>query len=196
MKKFLVLSGVFSLLVMAGCRKDDSFVDHKAIIDEIFTAGMAWNTQQKAGLSDDFKSSYPINISVDQTMAGPAGGYVHVIGSVTGTMNFDDVTYSITGGTMFLGLTETILDYAFESEGEIYTMNGAPYISLTGTFTLQPGGNTFGTASSIQIGGGVEVSGPGRSQTINIDITININADGSGGNVSGTVDGVPLNYSF
>jgi hypothetical protein len=196
MKKVLVLFCAFALLAIVSCKKEAPAVDQKVIISELFAAGMSWNSQQKAALSQGLKSTYPINISVDNTVTSPAGGNIHVIGSVTGSMSFDDATYNITGGTMLLGLTETINDYGIESEGQIYTMNGAPYISLTGTFTLQPGGSLFGTSSGMQIGGGIRVVGPGYDQTINIDITININASGTGGDVSGVIDGVPINYSF
>jgi hypothetical protein len=196
MKKVFVLCSAFAVIAMVGCKKEGSAVDQKVIISELFTAGMSWNSQQKSAAEQGLKSSYPINISVDNTIAGPAGGNIHVIGSVTGSMNFDDVTFNILGGTMLLGLTETINDYGIESEGQIYTMNGAPYISLAGTFTLQPGGSLFGTQSSMEIGGGIQIVGPGYDQTMNIDITININASGTGGDVSGVIDGVPINYSF
>jgi hypothetical protein len=195
MKKGFILFGALALLSLVGCKKEDSSINEQDIIGELFTAGMSWNSQQKEAI-EGLKSTYPIFISVDNTVAGPEGGFIHVLGSVTGSMIIDDITYAVTGGTMLIGLTETINDYAFTSNGQVYTMNGAPYISLTGTFTLQPGGTTFGTASGVQIGGGIQVTGPGYDQTVNIDITININSDASGGDVSGTINGVAVNYSF
>ncbi len=195
MKKTIILFGLLAFIVMSGCKKketnDDVTVDNKDMINEIFKAGMAWNAKVK-----ETKSIVPINIQVDNTVVGTEGGTIHVLGSVTGSMNIDDKTGAVLGGTMLLGLTETINDYTFVSNGQTYTMNGAPYISLTGTFTLLPGGTTFGTASSMQIGGGVQVSGPNYNQTVNIQLTININSSGTGGNVSGTINGVSVNYSF
>jgi len=194
MKKTFILFGLLAFIVMSGCKKkdaDSNTLDDKDMINEIFTAGMAWNAKVKA-----IKSTVPINIQVDNTVPGTAGGTIHVLGSVTGSMNVDDETNAILSGTMLLGLTETINDYTFVSNGKTYTMNGAPYISLTGTFTLLPGGATFGTASSMQIGGGVQVSGPDYDKTINIQLTININASGNGGDVNGTIGGVAVNYSF
>ncbi len=196
MKRTLLLFSAVALFLMSSCSKDVSEADQKAVIQAIFTAGMSWNSQEKAAITEGLKSSYPINYSIDEYVSGPEGGSIHVFGTVTGTMLFDDATYSVIGGTMLIGLTETINDYGFESEGDVYVMNGDPYISLTGTFSLLGGGNTFGTASSMQIGGGVHVAGPRCDQTLNMNITINVNADGSGGDVSGTVNGVPLNYSF
>lgn len=195
MKKTIILFGLLAFIVMSGCKKketnDDVTVDNKDMINEIFKAGMAWNAKVK-----ETKSIVPINIQVDNTVVGTEGGTIHVLGSVTGSMNIDDQTGAVLGGTMLLGLTETINDYTFVSNGQTYTMNGAPYISLTGTFTLLPGGTTFGTASSMQIGGGVQVSGPNYNQTVNIQLTININSNGTGGSVSGTINGVSVNYSF
>jgi len=195
MKKTIILFGLLAFIVMSGCKKKettgDTTVDNKDMINEIFKAGMAWNSKAK-----EIKSIVPINIQVDNTVVGTEGGTIHVLGSITGSMNIDDKTGAVLGGTMLLGLTETINDYTFVSNGQTYTMNGAPYISLTGTFTLLPGGTTFGTASSMQIGGGVQVSGPNYNQTVNIQLTININSNGTGGNVSGTINGVSVNYSF
>lgn len=195
MKKLPVLFCAIVLIAMAGCKKDKSetpaSVDKKVLISEIFSAGMAWNTDVKS-----LKSTSPINIQVDNYQYGTEGGYIHVLGSVTGSMSVDDNSGAFLGGTMLLGLTETINAYTFISNGQTYTINGAPYISLTGTFTLMPDGATFGTASSMQIGGGVRVTGPNVDETINIQITIIVNANGSGGHVSGTCGGESIDYTF
>ena len=193
MKKMLMLLSLVAVFAMTGCKKestDSATLNNQDLISQVFTAGMSWNNQAL------LKSTYPVNIQVDNTVTGPEGGTIHVLGSVTGSMSIDDQTGAILGGFLSLGLTEAINDYAFKSNGNTYTMNGAPYISLTGTFTLAPGGTSFLTASSMQIGGGVRVTGPGVDKTINIDVTININSSGSGGNVSGTIDGVHINYTF
>ena len=129
------------------------------------------------------------------TSMGIEGGTIHVLGSVTGSITVDDNTGALITGIVQIGLTEAINDYTFNSNGGTYTMNGAPYISLAGTFTLQPGG-TFGTASSMSIGGGVRVTGPGVDQTINMQITIIINSNGTGGHVSGYVGAEHLDYTF
>lgn len=194
MKKILLFLAAAFIIFLGGCSKDNSETtpDNEAIIAEIFKAGMSWHTQQLLNQ----KSIIPINIQVDNTVAGPEGGSIHVLGSVTGSMNIDDQTAAVLGGTMLIGLTETINEYAFLVDGNKYTMNGAPYLSLTGTFTLLPGGSTFGTASSMQYAGGIRVTGPAFDQTINIKITIIINTNGTGGMVSGTIDGKSVNYTF
>ncbi len=195
MKKLLVFLSIVMMIPMFSCKKDSSSsssstgLNNQDMISSIFVAGMSWNTHTK-----EAASTVPINIPVDNTVNGPKGGNIHVTGSITGSMTLDDHTQAVLGGIMQLGLTEAINSYAFVSNGNTYTMSGAPYISLTGTFTLLPGGATFGTASSMQIGGGVHVTGPSVDQTININITIVVNTNGTGGDVSGTIGGNPINF--
>lgn len=194
MKKITVLTLALLCLTVAGCKKksSDATLDNKDLVSEIFRAGMTWNEQTML-----LKGTIPYHKDVENMIYGPEGGYIHLIGSVDGQINFDDNTGYILGGFYQIGLTETINDYAFKSNGEVFTSNGAPYISLAGTFTIAPGGASFGTASSIEIGGGVRVTGPnGFDQTINIQLTIIINSDASGGHVSGTIGGEPVDYYF
>lgn len=196
MKKSLLSGLLVALIAMSGCKKDENSetsaaVDKKLIISELFNAGMAWNAGEKS-----LNITSPINIQVENYAYGVDGGYIHVLGSITGNMTLDDQTYAVLGGTMLLGLTETINDYTMSSNGQIYTLNGAPYVSLAGTFTLLPGGSTFGTASSMEIGGGFRLTGPDVDETVNIQITIIINSNGTGGHVSGTYANEPVDYSF
>lgn len=195
MKKLFVLFCAIGMVVFSGCKKDKEeeaavSLDNKVLINEIFKAGMSWNPN-----GESVKSSVPINIQVDNTVTSPIGGNIHVLGSVTGTMNIDDESGVVQSGTLLLGLTETINDYAFKCDDQTFVMNGAPYLSLTGTFTLGYGGS-FGSASSMQFSGGIRVTGPDFDQTINVQITIILNPRGTGGHVSGTVGGVALDYNF
>jgi len=191
-----------ALTMIMGCKKDksesSSSVDNKVLINEIFKAGMTGYSSGISGKSliKSSESSYPINVDVTSTTQSPEGGYIQVLGSITGTMNVDDLTGSFQGGTLLLGLTETVSDFAFISNGQKYTMNGSPYLTLTGTFTIQPDGNTFGTASSMHFAGGLQVTGEGFDETVNMDITILLNTSGTGGTVSGFVGGEQLNYTF
>jgi hypothetical protein len=194
MKKISLILGALAIIALAGCKKDKEeetpTLDNKVLISEIFNAGMSGYSQGMA-----LKSTVPINYNVEYYQNGVEGGTIHVLGSVTGSITVDDNTGALITGIVQLGFTETINDYTFKSNGGTYTMNGAPYISLAGTFTLQPGG-TFGTASSMSIGGGVMVTGPGVNKTINIQITIIINSNGSGGHVSGQIGGQGVDYTF
>jgi hypothetical protein len=194
MKKITYLLCAVALIAMISCNKekdkDEPTLDNKVLINEIFKAGMSGYSQGMA-----LKSTVPINYNVEYYQYGVEGGTIHVLGSVTGSITVDDNTGALITGIVQIGLTEAINDYTFKSNEGTYTMNGAPYISLAGTFTLQPGG-TFGTASSMTIGGGVRVTGPGVDQTINMQITIIINSNGSGGHVSGYVGAEHLDYTF
>jgi hypothetical protein len=194
MKKIILfLSAV--LLIATSCKKDKSeevaTFDEKAVVMEVFTASMTGYSQAQM-----LKSSVPVNKWTETYVYGPEGGYIHVSGSVTGSININDQTGAILGGTLLLDFNETLNGYAFKQNSQTYTMNGAPYVSLAGTFTLLPGGTTFGTASSMEIGGGVRVTGPNYDQTINFNVTIIINSNGSGGHVSGTIGGVSVDYTF
>jgi hypothetical protein len=193
-KKVILLLSAAAFMILISCNKekekDEPTLDNKVLINEIFSAGM---TGYSNGVGT--KSTWPLNESVDYTSYGVEGGTIHVLGSITGSINIDDNTGAMLGGIIQIGLTEAINDYTFKCNGGTYTMQGAPYVSLAGTFTLQPGG-TFGTASSMSIGGGIMVTGPGVNQTINMQITIIINSNGSGGHVSGFVGSEQLNYTF
>ena len=172
------MAGAAAFLMLISCNKekekDEPTLDNKALINEIFNAGM---TGYSNGMGT--KSTWPLNETVDYTQYGTEGGTIHVLGSLTGSITIDDNTGAMLGGIIQIGLTEAINDFTFKSNDATYTMQGAPYISLAGTFTLQPGG-TFGTASSMSIGGGIMVTGPGVNQTINMQITIIINSGISG----------------
>jgi hypothetical protein len=194
MKKIILLLSAAAFIMLISCNKekekDEPTLDNKVLINEIFQAGMSGYSQGMA-----LKSTVPINYNVEYYQYGVEGGTIHVLGSVTGSITVDDNTGALITGIVQIGLTEAINDYTFKSNGGTYMMNGAPYISLAGTFTLQPGG-TFGTASSMSIGGGVRVTGPGVDQTINMQITIIINSNGTGGHVSGFVGATQLDYTF
>ena len=131
MKKTLVLLGLIALIFTISCKKDSSSssaagLNNQDIVTAILTSGMSWNTHTKA-----LNSTVPINIQVDNAILVPECGNIHVQGSVTGSMTIDDKTSAILDGTMLLGLTETINNYAFKSNGQTYTMTGAPYVSLS-----------------------------------------------------------------
>lgn len=195
MKRSIFLVSILVLTLLSSCKKDVTEINKKAIVETLFNAGMAWNSQDSTK-HKALKATYPINYSVDERIESSNGGSIHVFGTVTGNISLDDQTGETTGGLLLLGLTETINDFQYESEGETYTMSGDPYVSLTGTFSLLSGGNSFGGASSMQIGGGIHISGPRVDQTINIRITIIVNASGTGGTVSGSINDESIYFTF
>jgi hypothetical protein len=195
MRKLTILLMVVAMAATWGCSKssdngENATLNNQDLVSQIFSASMGAYSSAHA-----LKGTYPINYPADYTQNGPEGGYIHVTGSVTGSITVNDQTGALISGIVQLGFTEVINGYAFKSNGGIYTMNGDPYISLAGTFTLVPGG-LFGSASSMEIGGGVKVTGPNFNQTINIQLTIIINSNGQGGHVSGTIGGVGVDYDI
>jgi hypothetical protein len=194
MKKLCILTLAIILATMSSCKKksDESSatLDNKDLVAQIFSNGMnAYSSAMNT------KGSTPLNFQIDKTINGPAGGYCHITGSLTGNITWNDQTGQITGGTALLGFTHTYNNYAFTSNDNTYTINGDPYVSWAGTFTFGPN-MTFGTASSISIGGAVKVSGPNVSKSVDFNVSIIINSSGTGGHVSGTVGGVALDYYF
>jgi len=196
MKKLLILLTVVAMMTTWGCSKktdngENATLNNQDLVAQIFAASMGAYSSGHSPV----KGTYPINYQIDYNHPGPEGGNIHVLGSITGSITVNDQTSALISGFMQLGFTETINDFAFKSNGGTYTMNGDPYISLAGTFTLVPGW-LFGSASSMEIGGGVKVTGPNLNKTINIQLTIIINSNGKGGHVSGTIDGIGVDYTF
>ena len=195
MKQLLLISGMIALVLMGGCSKDKddqpAGPDNKVMIEEIFKAGMAWDNEVRAA-----RSSIPVNRDIDIYNYGVEGGYIHTIGGITGNITFDDNTGQMNGGFLLAELTETAIDYTFRSGEKIFTMNGAPHLSLSGNFTLMPG-YTYASASTMSIGGAVRMTGPNDyDHTISVNISILIYADGSGGRASGMVDGQVVDFYF
>ncbi len=194
MKRVLVLVSVAALVAMVGCKKAVQ-LDNKDLVSFIFQATMSGYSATMSDTSQP-KTDYTKHLSTDYTMVGPAGGNCHVLGDLTVTANIDEHGNYL-GGSASFQYTQTWSGYAFEdSTGQKWTLNGAPDISTVGLFTLRPDG-TFGTASSIDISGAVRATGPGGyDHTANFLVTINIDSNGRGGDVSGTIDGQSLYYTF
>jgi len=193
MKKSLLLFCLITLVAMGGCKKEktDGNSTEKLMINEIFNATMTAYSKAM-----EQKSGIPLNFSIDETQVSPKGGYLHIIGSITGTINVNDLTGECLGGTILFGASVCPVNDILEIGGQDYIWNGDPYISITATFTLAPGCSTFATASSIQIGGAFSLVGPNYNQSTNMMITINLNPSGTGGDVSGTYGGKSLYYTF
>jgi len=194
MKRILILSLLLATIAFTGCNKNkiNGGLDSQDLVAQLYNAGLVWNITPKA-----LKGTWSEHRDLENMYYGPEGGYIHVIGGWDYQVSYNDETGYITGGFMQFDLTETINDYAFKSNNKVFTMNGAPYVSYVGNFTIAPGGTTFGSASSIDIGGGVRLTGPnGFDQTINILISIIINSTGTGGHVSGYVGDDHIDYYF
>lgn len=192
MKKLLVLLPVLVIVLFTSCKKEneEQKPDNKVLVQQLFQATMGG-----FGTMSDVKSTQPINFPVDYTLVSSLGGNIHVLGSITGSMSYNDQTYQFTGGSLNLGFSETASDFIISDNGVNYTMNGAPYVTLTGLFTYLPD-MTFGTASSLHYAGAFRITGPNYDETTNMDINIIINSNGTGGTVSGYIGDEQINYTF
>ena len=192
MKKLLILLPVLAFVLFSSCKKekDEEKPDKKIIVQQFFQATMdAFGTMSAA------KSTQPINCPIEYRMFSSQGGNIHVLGTITGSFLFNDQTHQFTGGSLNLGFTETASDFIISDNGVNYTLNGAPYATLTGLFTYLPD-MTFGTASSLHYAGAFRVTGPNYDETTNMDINIIINSNGTGGTVSGYIGDEQINYTF
>lgn len=198
MKRTLVLISVAALVAMVGCKKA-AVPNDEDVLGHIFGASMS---AYSATMSDTSRPT-PAgteHLTADYYYNGPAGGYIHVIGDMSVTMNFDETGHFLNGIVMFQ-FTEVVNGFAYEdSAGQNWTLNGAPNVSITGDFGLWPDGAygiRFSPASHMTVSGAYRVTGPGGyDHTASISLTNNINSTGTGGHVSGSVDGKPIDYYY
>lgn len=124
-----------------------------------------------------------VNVSVEQRTNCTAGGYIHVLGNMTGNISDQG------SGALLLQVTETISDW--RCIGNL-VINGDPYVSAAGTFTFLNG--NLNSPASISIGGGFKW-GTGSAQGCQMQLTMLAYADGTG-RVSGQVCGRSVNETY
>ena len=173
------------------------------VVQDIFGATMqAYNQSLPSGSMKKQRADKPLDTyhyNTDQYYTSRYGGFYHIIGGLTETLNIDPNTGAFRGGSISMQYTETIVNYTVWIGGDSthwVVMKGQPYISIVGSFTFNSNGQ-FGTASDIVISGGVNLNAYNKyNHDIMMNITININSDGSGGDVSGTYDGKTIYFTF
>lgn len=194
MKRILTIA-ILVFIALNGCKKidhdDGSVVDNKVIISELYKTGMYWHAQ-----IEQLKSGQFINIKVDSTFEGLSGGVIRVMGGITGSINIDDDSGETTGGSLSLGLTEIISDYVVMHNGKRFNIDGAPNIFLTGNMALLPNSLAIDATSVMEIKGNIHVVSTDYNEVIAIDLNLTMNADATGGHVTGTYNGEAVNYTF
>ena len=123
-----------------------------------------------------------VNVQVSQRTNCTSGGYINVTGSLTGSIDNNG------SGVLLLGVTETI--NGWQCVGG-WTVDGAPYLSLTGTFSYLNGQQS--SAAQIQYSGGVQWTGP-QPGGCTIQLTMLYYPNGSW-HMSGTACGVAIDKS-
>lgn len=127
-----------------------------------------------------------VNQSIDYRYTCTTSGNIHVLGSLTGSI-------SDTGsGLISLGITETLSDCRSRTtSGGWLELNGAPYLSLTGTFSFLNWAPA--TQQSMSMGGAfMWAFDTGQSGTCQIQLSILFNSATGDGSVTGTVCGYPI----
>lgn len=124
-----------------------------------------------------------VNVSVEQRTNCTAGGYIQVLGNMTGNISDQG------SGALLLQVTETISDW--RCIGNL-VINGDPYVSAAGTFTFLNG--NLNSPASVSIGGGFKW-GTGSAQSCQMQLTMLAYSDGTG-RVSGQVCGHSVNEAY
>jgi len=132
--------------------------DSSAVVAQLTSASAAVNSSVQTSLGTN---EYPqAMISADQTLPCANGGSVAVAGDLSGDLDAGAT------GSYSLDLMTTFADCAL---GTGLVVNGAPYLTTTGTLSFQAG--TL-TAGAIAYSGAFTASG----DTCNIDVTIKLAA--------------------
>ncbi len=213
MKRIISGGTLFSLVIgiflLAGCKSANPTSE---VLTQTEANAIAMNITEKAlmGIADGLSHSYenvnanspvrsaPLSqgiqnpaltyISIDFTSACSGGGYIHVLGSISGNID------SKGSGMLQIGITETILDYRCP---EGFVVNGDPYISLAGTFSFLNGSPA--TTQTMSMGGALKWTRSGSTTIGSCQIQLTCNfptAASSGGSISGSICGVQIFESF
>ncbi|HEU4990771.1 MAG TPA: hypothetical protein VFT41_13380 [Gemmatimonadaceae bacterium] len=124
-----------------------------------------------------------VNVSVQQRTNCTSGGYINVLGSMTGSIDQNG------SGVLSLQVTESINGWKCDGG---WTIDGDPYLSAAGTFPFLNG--ALSSAASISFGGGFRYTGP-VSGSCSEQMTLLLYQNGSG-HLSGTMCGRQVDVTF
>ncbi len=135
-------------------------------------------------------TNIPINVQYTGLINCPLGGRISLSGSASGSIDDNG------SGSIFIQVLESIVDcaYGFDNGTRTVTINGAPSLSATGTFTFLNG--QPGTQQTVRIGGGFNYDAqPGRTGFCAVSLTILMNLTAGTASISGTVCGNSMNFN-
>jgi hypothetical protein len=138
------------------------------------------STQGVSGAACD---NVPINISANTRTNCTAGGYITVVGGMTGTVSTCGNAY------ISIQLTESIVNWQCIGG---WIVNGAPDISLVATFTFLNGAPA--TRQDMTISGAFSWTGT-DSGSCQVDLHTNFDINGGSSTTTGTVCGHPISIS-
>ncbi len=139
--------------------------------------------------SPSLAAGVPIFVDISYTQNCPLFGRHSLSGNISGSI--DDQG----SGLILISATHTLTDCRYDVGGETVTVNGDPYLSLTGQFGF------LNFAPSIQqtvrIGGGFRWdTGSGGSGSCQFNLTINFDSAVGSASISGTACGRSMNRSI
>jgi len=210
MKKIALFMILSFAIVFSSCKKDNenslSSDDQKAIMLAVFNAGAnglaksrtTTNTKRSTGNPSDLglkSASIPINNDFEYDYPDGHGGNMHLIVDTGGYTEYDEKTYQCLGAFMIISVTEKITHYQVDlTNGRQVYIDTDPSLVYAGNFYLQPGCSTFDSAKSF-----FRITGTYRCNGIGYDIMLTtgkINADGSCHQISGLINGIPVDFVF
>lgn len=124
-----------------------------------------------------------LNINVNSRTTCTAGGYITVLGGLTGSIN------SCGTGIMQLQLIESIVDWRCVGG---WVVNGDPYISLVATFTFLNGSPA--TRQDMTINGGFKW-GTSAAESCQIHLNTNFDLNAGSSRTTGTICGRSVDLS-
>jgi hypothetical protein len=131
-----------------------------------------------------------VNAQVDDTANCARGGYLHVLGAMTGSLDNNG------SGVLSMQLTESIVACAMAAaDGNTVTVDGDPYLSAVGTFSYLNGAPS--STQHVHFGGGFRwsfTSGASGSCSVSLDLYLPNNTS-SQTTLSGTVCNFSVNAS-
>ncbi len=124
-----------------------------------------------------------VNVSVSQRTTCTSGGYISVLGGMSGSIDNNGT------GVLLLSMTESIVDWQCIGG---FVINGDPYISASGTFSYLNG--QPGTRQDMTISGGFKW-GTTAAQSCQIQLSILFNQTAGTYTMTGNVCGYQVSAS-
>lgn len=184
------------MVALSACKKDNKTeenknkIDSKQIVSIVFQQALFYDSGKKSSLGTE-----PFSFDIDYSYTNPDGGTVNLNGLYSGNVIISEFNQIPLSMTTDLNFTETFTDWAFKYDYADYTMTTSPGLTINGHSEYYFNDNTFSNYYQ-NIKGTIIVKGANNySQTNVFDLKITLTAQGNGGVVTGTVDGVTVSYS-
>jgi hypothetical protein len=197
MKKVFYFSFLTLLFTFNSCSKDDSSSNDSIPMDDKqeIAANIFASSMSSSMTVNNMKSSSSYSSELDYTLTGDEGGSVNVKGSISETITIDDNTYEMTSAVINMNLNESFNNYVVTTtKAHKYTISTSSPITVTANFTMNSS-YSFDSNSKMTIKGTLQVTGY-ASGSIKYDLTITINNTGTGGTMTGTINGSKVNVNI